>query len=124
MRTRILPRDEWSRLERTEITPFSTMPPEDIAVVVVEDEDKVLACMTVVRLTHLEGLWIDPGTKNAGVGRALISAVTEVARKWTEVAVVGGAEEGPAGEQMRDILGRVGGVRMPLDFYMVPLGGK
>lgn len=118
---RILPPEEWSKLERTQIPNLGRfVRPEDIAVVVVEDEGKVIACLSVLKATHFEGLWIDPERRNAGVVRSLLRQATAMARVWSNGWAFGGA----ADECMGKFLGRLNGVKLPMDLYMMPLGGE
>lgn len=122
MKARVLPPEEWSKLERTGVKVVTGLHPKDQHVVVVEDaEGKVIACMTVLRATHLEGAWIDPEHRNAGVTRRLMGLSWAIAGALgTEWMFAGAADE-----RMRDILGRLGGVKVPgLDTYMLGLGGK
>jgi GNAT superfamily N-acetyltransferase len=120
MKTRILPREEWARLERSQMPPFPGVRAEDVAVVVVEDAEKVIGCMTVLRATHFEGLWLDPEQRSAGVSRALVRAAVKAARLWTDDWVFAGA----ADDRMRDVLDRLGAIRLPIESYVMALGGE
>jgi GNAT superfamily N-acetyltransferase len=88
---------------------------------VVEKAGKPVASLGVVRVTHFEGLWIDPAHRNAGVSSALIRKAIEQAREMSKQDFVFG---GAADERMRTILERLGGQRMPLDFYALWIGGQ
>lgn len=121
MRARVLPASEYARLERTGMPLFPGVRPEDVDVVVVEDGEKVVACMTVLRATHFEGAWIDPEHRNAGVTRALLGLATALAECRGSQWVFAGAENGD--ERMRGILARLGGTRAPMDTYVLPLRG-
>ena len=112
----MLPPEEYARLERTGIPLFPGVSPEDVSVVVVEDKGKVVACMTVLRATHFEGAWIDPEHRNAGVTRSLLRMASEIAgSEWVFA--------GAADDHMRDVLGRLGAVMLPMDAYVLSLGG-
>lgn len=120
MNARILPREEWGRLERAPVMLFPYTQPENVAEVVVEDGDRVLACMSVLRATHFEGLWVDPSARrHPGVMRGLLRQATAIAQVRGERWVFGGAEH----DQMRGFLGRLGGVQVPMDLYALPVGG-
>ena len=120
MIARVLPPSEYGRLERTGVPSLAPyVRPEDLATVVVEDGEKVVARMTVLRATHFEGLWIDPAARNAGVGRSLLKEAGKVAHQWTDQFVFAGA----ADDRMREILHRVGGVWIPMDLFLLPLEG-
>jgi GNAT superfamily N-acetyltransferase len=117
MKARVLPREEWSRLERTGFPLFPGVRPEDIVVVVVEDDEKVVASVTILRATHFENLWLDPEQRNAGVSRALLRAAIGAAHQWTDDWVFATA----ADDRMRDMLNRVGAIRIPVDPYVLAL---
>lgn len=119
MKTRVLPPEEYWRLERTGIPLFPRVRPEDVSVIVVEEEEKVVACMTILRANHFEGAWIDPEHRNAGVTNALLSASSEMARCSGSEWVFAGA----ADDHMRSILDRLGANKVPMDLYILDLGG-
>ena len=119
MIARILPPEEWKRLEPVQIPSlFPFVRPEDIAVIVVEDEGKVIASLSVLKATHMEGLWIDPQRRNAGVIRALLRQASAMARVWGNGWVFGAAGD----DCMRKILTRIGGTKIPVDAFVLPLG--
>lgn len=111
--------DQWHRMERTDIPPLTGISPRDTSVVVVERDGKIVATLSVVRMTHLEGLWVDPAYKNAGVCRSLLRLSAGIAGVWDNEWVLAGA----ADERMRDILTRLGGVKVDMETYMLSLGG-
>jgi hypothetical protein len=87
--------------------------------VVVENEDKLVASMAILRVSHFEGAWIAPEWRgNAGVVRSLLRHAADIPRERGESFVFGGA----ASDQMRNILSRLGGSPMPLDFYALWVG--
>ena len=119
MIARYLPTEEWSRLERAPVMLFPYVRPDNIAEVVVEDEGQIVACMTVLKATHYEGLWVDEAHRcNPGVMRALLRQASALARVWGEDWVFGGAEK----DQMRAFMERVGGVKVPMDLYALWIG--
>ena len=120
MRARILPPEEWSRVAgegRPSLLPF--VEPTNIAVVAVEDDaGSILASVQALRVTHLEGLWVAPEARgNAGVVRALLRQAFAVPRARGEAFAFGGAENGPAGEEMDGYLRRLGAVPVEAHFY-------
>lgn len=122
MIARILRPEEWGRLERPHIPPLTPyVRPEDMAVVVVEDGDRIAACVSVMRVTHFETLWIDHEYRgNAGVGRALLRQAVAVSKAWGSRWAFGGIED----DRMRGFIERLGGVHVPLQFYALPAGGE
>lgn len=122
MIARILPRDEWGRLTGSNVPMFGSVRPEDVDIVVVEDGDKIIACLTVLRITHFEGVWIDPESKGLGVTRALLRLAIELARVRGDDWVMGAAENGD--ERMAKVLDKMGAVRVGLTPYVIALGGE
>jgi GNAT superfamily N-acetyltransferase len=121
MRTRILPHEEWERLEAESLPP--TFPySDDVAVVVVEDDSgRIVGTLTAVTIVHLEGMWIDPEHRGkGGVARALVRQATAVARHRGDRWVLGGMANGD--ERMERILARLGGVRIPATFWALGIG--
>jgi ribosomal protein S18 acetylase RimI-like enzyme len=123
MNTRVLPVEEWGRIEGSGLSallPYCE--PQNISVMVVEDEaGKILACVSALRVTHFEGLWIDPEHRgDPGVFRALIRKAYAVPRERNEAWVIGGAESG--NEQMNALCRRLGGHPLPVEFFAMPVG--
>lgn len=88
MTTRVLPPSEWGRLAGRDIAlllPY--MHPEDTDVVVVEKDGAIVACLGAFRMTHLEGVWIDPEHVNAGVARSLLNTTLALAKGRTQSSV-------------------------------------
>ncbi len=121
MSIRVLPHEEWDKLSETQLPPLLPfVRPEDIDIVVAEDGGRVVGSLAVLRVTHLEGLWIDHGHEgNPGIGRGLMNAAFALARRTAPGWAIGGA----VSDQMRDILGRLGAVKIPMDSYAVKVGG-
>lgn len=119
MRTRVLGPAEWYRLDATNLPPLmAMMRPQDCVPIVVEsDEGEILASLAVLRVAHLEGMWVNPEHRNAGVVRSLIRGVVPIAREWSNGWAFGGA----ADEKMRAILNGLGGVKVPMDLYALAL---
>jgi len=117
---RVLPPEEWDRLEKAQIPDlWRYTRPEDCEAIVVEDDGAIVASMLVLRITHLEGLWIAPERRgDVGVTRKLLRATVEAASRWAWYWAIAGA----ADDRMRGILGRVGGRKLEMDSYMIPLG--
>lgn len=119
MKARVLPREEWGKLDVSGFpTVGSSLRPEDSEVVVVEDGDKIVATMSTFRVTHFESLWVDPEYRgNAGVARMLLKAGIQSAKKWTDEWVWGSSGT----DHMDDILTRVGAKKMPVSTFVVPI---
>lgn len=118
--SRILPHDEWWRLEPTGIPLVPGIKPEDMEIVVVEDGEKVVACLTVLRITHFEGAWVHPARKGLGATRALLRLAQELARVRGDEWVMAGAED--SDERMAKVLRRMGAAPLPIKPYKLKLG--
>lgn len=118
MNARVLPRSEWGRLEAT---PFPAFPAaKEMSVVVVEKGDEIVATLTVLRATHFEGLWISREHRNAGVARSLLRLASDEALSSGDDWVFAAAED----DTMRAVLSRVGAAKLPIDSYVMRLGGE
>jgi ribosomal protein S18 acetylase RimI-like enzyme len=122
VRARILSTEEWQKVEHLDMPPIIPfVSPENIAIVAVEDDaGKVIACMSVLQVTHFEGAWVDPEHRNAGVVRALLRLASALPIARGESWVFGGADS----EQMRDVLQRLGGVEVPMSTFILPVGER
>jgi hypothetical protein len=123
VRPRILRAEEWGRINSPDLpTLLPYVEPQNIAVVVVEDDaGEIAACVSVLQASHFEGLWIKPEHRgNAGVFRALIRQAYAVPRMRGEQWVFGGAEDGDA--RMDKLCCRLGGQSLPVRFYAMPVG--
>lgn len=117
MTARILPRDEWDRLTGSNVPMFGWVNPDDVDIIVVEEGEKIIACLTVLRVTHFEGLWVDPERKGLGAPRALLTLAMELARVRGDQWAMGAAEKGDS--RMTRLLGRLGGKILPIDPYFL-----
>ena len=118
MEARILAPDEWVKLE-TGFEPLgTTLRPEDSQVIVIEEDGKIIASVGTFRVTHFESLWIHPDYRgNAGVARRLMKQAIIAAKKWTDQWVWGCSGT----DHMNDVLIRMGGIKMPVDTFVIPL---
>lgn len=123
MKAKILEPEEWGRINAPDLPELlQFVEPQNIAVVVVEDDyGEIVASVAALRVTHFEGLWIDPSYRgNAGVFRSLIREAYSVPRSRDEKWVFGGA--GTGDEQMVTLCRRLGGRPLPVEFFAMPVG--
>lgn len=122
MNERILPREEWSKLDVTGFPAIgSTLRPEDSKVTVIEEAGEIVASLGTFRFTHFESLWIAPKYRgNPAVARKLMRAGAKAAREWTDQWVWGCSGT----EHMNDILERLGGRRMPVETFILSIDGE
>ena len=120
MRSRILPVEEWSRLDFNCFSQTGrTMHPENVQVAVVEDGERILATMGVLRVTHFEDLWKDPSVSvNAGMTRRLLKEGISAAKRW-DAKWIWASTETDTGVRM---ISRIGGVAIPVRSFIIPLG--
>jgi len=117
--TRVLPPEEWHKLSVTDMTNIGpAFRPEDVQIVVVEDEGRIVATLGAFRVCHLEGLWIDPEYRgNAGMARKLMKGAVSAVRKWNDEWAYGASGT----DHMNDIMQRMGGVKMPVETFVIPV---
>ena len=118
MRTKVLKPDEVDRSQTPELAPaLPYVSPDNVDVVVVEDASgRVVAAITVLRVTHYEGAWIAPEHRgNPGIVRALLRGAEKIADERSERWVMWGAGDGD--EFMHSLLREHGGVEIPARFF-------
>ena len=116
---RVLSKDEWGRLDVTELPQISSVKPKEIDVVVVEHDGKIVASMEVLRVTHFESLWIDPEHRgNPALARQLLKTAITSSQQWEDRFAWGAS----ATDHMSDILERVGGTKLPIESFILALG--
>ena len=121
MRARILKPEEWGRLKEGELPALlPLMEPKNVAVAVVEDDNgEVVACLSALQATFLEGLWIAPKWRgNAGVCRSLIRLAAAVPRVRGEHWAFCSVDK--AGH-VKDYVKRLGGNEMTGSFCVLPI---
>ena len=92
--------------------------PEDSQVVVVEEDGRIVASWTVLRMTHLEGAWVDPAYRNAGTVRRLLRKVGEAVREWSNGLVVTSAND----DSVKGILDRMNARKVDVETYLLYWG--
>ena len=119
MKARILPRDEWDKIDGMPISELLEFcRPEDVRIVVIEtDSGEIAATTTMLRMTHMEGTWVSARHRNAGTVRALLRGAAHASKDWSPHWLVTGADS----EQMREILSRMDAIKVPLEPYVIQL---
>ena len=118
MRARLLPPDEWFRLEHSDLgTLLNYVEPNNLAICVVEDDDgKIIAKVAAFHVTHFEGLEIAPEYRgNAGVWRRLIEFAYAIPAMRGETWALGAVADGD--ERMRTLMRDLGGAPLGLREY-------
>lgn len=121
MTARLLPVDEWSKLQETGMAPLAmTLHPTMDEVVVVEEGETIVGTWSFKIIPHVEGLWIaDHFRGKTIVARRLWMAMREHARRRGAAVVMTGA----ASEDVKGLLAHVGAEPMP-EQYLLYLEGK
>lgn len=118
MTRRILPPDEWPKLDRTSLGPaWRAMNPQTSLVVVAEDGDRIVGCWCRAFWAHVEGLWIDEAyQKKTSAARHLLIGMKEACAADGISAVVTSADT----QAVADLVVHAGGHRLPGDAYVLP----
>lgn len=117
--TRILPPEEWPRLNGTEAEAlWPHLDPEISRVLVVEQDGEIVGTWTVMRLVHVECVWIREDMRGRfGVVKRLLSGMRAIARGWGARTVLTGAMT----DQVRALIASLGGQPLPGDHFVIPL---
>ena len=119
MTSRLLPPEEWSRLAGTDLETVWPLLPPTAHIVVVEDEGQIVACWSLFPVWHVEGLWTAPTHRaQPSVVFRLIGAMKRLLKTEGARSVYTAA----CSDEVRALITRFGGTRVPADGYMLPLG--
>lgn len=116
---RLLPSEEWPRLEALGPA-WPAMDPEtnNVRVIVVEQDGQIVATVVALRVVHVHGLWIAPSHRRSrGVWTRLWMGLRRVAQDWRVPAVL--TEALPPG--MDEIVKKLGGVDGHGPTVIIPL---
>lgn len=99
--------------------PQIPVPDRDAITWVIEDEDGICASMSVVRVVHLESLWIRPDKRgNAGIVRSLLNRVVGTVKSFGSSWVIGTGES----PEVESFIKRLGGKPVNTTSYIIPIG--
>lgn len=117
---RALPREEWARLEHTELGPALDLLPPSTIILVAERHGAIVGTWAAIRYLHVEGLWIAPAYRKSGaVLVPLGKAMYDLAVSLGESAVLTAAID-PAVENLLD---RQGATELPGKHYVLNIEG-
>lgn len=123
MTTRELPPSEWWKLANTEAKDvWPHLKHGSTHVMVVEHEGQIVGCWLLLRMYHVECLWIAPEhQKKTSVGRRLWTGMQRLAGSLG----IGAAWTAAMSDDVRALLTRAGATQLPGDHYVLPFrGGK
>jgi ribosomal protein S18 acetylase RimI-like enzyme len=119
--TRLLPVAEWAKLAATEFRHLPYVTGDELAVVVVEDGDRIVGCWGLMPMLHLEGLWIDPAYRGRPSVAKRLLAATWAAVKARGVRWVMTAADS---DGVRRLLERhLAARKLPTDSYVIAMEG-
>lgn len=119
MTLRELPLDEWPRLSACQFGDlWQGLKPEDTTVLVIEQDGEIVAHWCLLRIYHVEGLWIRHDYRQRlSVARRLWLGMRALAAGMGARAVMTGADT----DEIRAMLTRVGATKLPFDSYVLPI---
>lgn len=119
MTYRVLPQAEWPRLAGTEAeTLWPHLDPMNARVLVVEEAGRIVGTWTVLRVVHVECVWIDPAYRGAfGVVKRLLRGMRAIAGEWGARTVLTSALT----DQVRALITSLGGQQLPGEHFVIPL---
>lgn len=118
MNLRVLPPEEWVRLDGTEAeTVWPVLNPENTRALVVEEHGEIIGTWLMLRTVHAECIWVAPSHRGTfGVAKRLLRGMRDVAKEWGVSRVITGS----VSPEVTDLIGRLGGVPMPCESFILP----
>lgn len=117
--TRILPVEEWPRLDVAGLADvWPTLSPENTQVIVVEHGDQIVGAWLALRIVHAEGVWVDPAHRGFAVTTRLLAGMRNAAAAWGCEAVWTGAQDA----HVRGLIEKLGGTPIPIESFHLPMG--
>lgn len=111
MTSRVLPYDEWAKLDEVGAdTVWKMLDPARAQILVIEDQGQIVGTLTLMSVLHAECLWIKPSHRRGyGVMKRLLDGMWAGARAQGAKALWSGS----VSDTMTNILHRIGGVEVP-----------
>lgn len=122
MRSRILPPEEWHRLNGTEAEEaWPVFDPRNTIVLVVEENGEIVSTWTAMRVVHMECLWVRPSHRGlVSVARRLFMGLREIAATWGARSVWTAS----LSPDVTNLIKRFGGEPVPGAHFVLPLEMK
>lgn len=119
MTTRILPVQEWPRLDAVGAeTVWPLLDPNRAQILVIEDRGQIVGTLTLMQVLHAECLWIAPSHRRGfGVIKRLLDAMWRLARLDGAKALWSGSTS----ETTTNILHRIGASEVPGQAFVFPV---
>lgn len=110
MRARVLPFEEWHRLDESLYPILMTITPEESRICVVEDGDEIVAHWFLVPVVHADGAWIHPRKRKDG---KTIKKLIQIMQVATADMGVDRVWSNPDNEESLNALLRLGAIASP-----------
>jgi hypothetical protein len=119
MTSRVLPYDEWAKLDDVGAeTVWQLLDPAHAQILVIEDQGEIVGTLTLMSVLHAECLWIKPShRKGYGVMKRLLDGMWAGARAQGAKALWSGS----VSETMTNILHRIGASEVPGQAFVFPV---
>lgn len=116
--TRILPRDEWGRLDSFDIKVMADLiQPGRGDIIVVESDGEIVGHWAVYDVVHVEGLWLSSSVRHTRAPVLLLKAMKECAAARGARAVVTASID----PKIDALLARESAVELPGRHYAMPI---
>jgi len=117
MTTRLLPPEEWHKLQGYYLgSVLEHFDPMSVAILVVEDGSRIVAHWAMLSMLHVEGLWVDPKAKSRA-SVLLWRGMQRLVQAQKASSVITGC----LSDEVRNMLQRKGAVELPSQFAL-PMG--
>lgn len=119
MTSRILPAEEWAKLEEVGAeTVWPLLDPARAQILVIEDEGQIVGTLTLMSVLHAECLWIKPSHRRGyGVMKRLLDGMWSAAQGAGAKALWSGS----VSDTMTNILHRLGASEVPGRAFVFPV---
>ena len=117
MTHRLLPREEWDKLEGTGLEQLTPYLPPEAWILVVEEGSDIVAAWSAFPRWHFEGIWIAPPYRGRAGRHLLVGMREEAGERGIERVLTAAVDE-----QVEEYLERIGAEALPGTHYVWPLG--
>lgn len=118
MTTRVLPYEDWSRLDETDLASHWRTLPSGSVIIVAEDGGRIVGTWALLQAFHVEGLWVDPGYRRTGVAaRRLIAAMRQIVKSYGVEMVFTMAQT----DEIRSAIDAFGGSQLNVTTHVLPV---
>lgn len=122
MKVRELDPLEWYKLDGMEAeSVWPLLNPDRDRVIVVENDEKIVGSWILMQVFHMECVWVHPDHRgNGSVARRLLSGMMNLIKSLG----LKGAVTNSMTPEIDKIIEKLNGVKIPGEFYFIPVGEK